>query len=191
MTASAPIMATECLEPYCCTCISRYSSSSSTCLVLKSSVVPGIDDHVVLEVDDLLKIAGLHLQQGAEAAWQRLEEPDVHDGRSEVDVAHALAAHAGVRDLHAAAVADDALELRALVLAAGALVVPLGTEDPFAEQAVLLGAVGAVVDRLGLLDLAETPTPDVVGAREGDSRTEVVDADRRRSQPWCASPLLV
>ena len=43
-----------------------------------------------------------------------------------------------VRDLHAAAVADDALVLRALVLAAEALPVALGAEDPLAEQAVLL-----------------------------------------------------
>src|SRR3712207_7868927 len=46
--------------------------------------------------------------------------PDVDDRRGQVDVAHALAADAGVRHLHAAAVADDALVLRALVLSARA-----------------------------------------------------------------------
>src|SRR4029077_2499190 len=90
------------------------------------------------------------------------------------DVAHALAADAAVGDLDAAAVADHALVLHAAVLAAGALPVLLGAEDALAEQAVLLGAVGAVVDRLGLLDLAERPAADVVRARQADAHGPVV-----------------
>jgi hypothetical protein len=68
-----------------------------------------------------------------------------------------------VRDHHAALVARDVLVLDALVLAAGALPVLLRTEDALAEQAIALRAVGAVVDRLGLLDLAEGPRADVLG----------------------------
>src|SRR5204862_4863186 len=101
-------------------------------------------DDVVLIVDDAFELARLHRQQAADARGDRLEEPDVRAGRGEVDVAHALAAHAGLGDLDAAAVADDALVLDALVLAAEALPVLLGTEDALAEQAVLLRAVGAV-----------------------------------------------
>jgi hypothetical protein len=154
----------------------RYSSSVRTCLVLEIGRA-GIGHDVILEVDDLLEVAGLHRQQVAETARHRLEEPDVHDRGRQVDVAHALAAHAAVRDLHAAAVADDALELRALVLAAGALVVALGSEDALAEETIALGTVGAVVDRLGLLDLAEAPGTDVVRACERDlHRAEVIDA---------------
>ncbi len=130
--------------------------------------VTGIDDDVVLEVDHLLQISGLHLKQGSETAWKRLEEPDVHDRGGEVDVAHPLATDAGVSHFHPATVADDALVLRALVLAATTFVVPLGTEDAFAEETVLFRTVGAIVDRLGFLDLTEAPTPDVVGAGEGD-----------------------
>ena len=134
-------------------------------------------DDVVLEVDDLLEVADLHPEQRAETARHRLEEPDVDDRGGQVDVAHALAADPRVGHLHAAAVADDALVLRSAVLAAGALVVALGAEDPLAEEAVPLGAVGAVVDGLGLLDLAEAPASDVVGACEGDlHRPVVVDA---------------
>jgi hypothetical protein len=75
-------------------------------------------------------------------------------GRSEVDVAHALTAHLGPRDLDAAALADDALVADALVLAAVALPVLGRTEDALAEEPVLLGLQRAVVDRLGLGDLA-------------------------------------
>src|SRR4029077_17319541 len=134
----------------------------------------GVDDDVVLEVDDLFQAGGLHLQQGAEAAGHGLEEPDVDDGRGQFDVAHALAADAGVRDLDAAAVADHALVLHAAVLAAGALPVPLPAADPLAEPAGLLRPVGAVVDRLGLLDLAERPAADVVRAGQADAHRAVV-----------------
>ena len=78
-------------------------------------------------------------------------------GRGQLDVAHALAAHARQGDLDAALLADDALVLHALVLAAQALVVLGRAEDAGAEQAVTLGLEGAVVDGLGLLDLAERP----------------------------------
>src|SRR5690606_23943870 len=73
-------------------------------------------------------------------------------------------------DLHAAALAHDALEAHALVLAARALPVARGAEDLLTEQTVLLGLQGAVVDRLGLLDLAEGPATDVVGGRQADAK---------------------
>ena len=138
--------------------------------------VAGSRDDVVLEVDDLLQAGGLHGQQGAQPAGHGLEEPDVHHRGGQLDVAHPLAADAAVGDLHAAAVADHALVLHAAVLAAGALPVLLRAEDPLAEQAVLLRAVGAVVDRLRLLHFAERPTADVVRAGQADlDRRVVVD----------------
>ncbi len=84
--------------------------------------------------------------------------------------------HAAVGDFHAAAVADHPFVLHPAVLAARALPVLLGPEDLLAEQAVLFGAVGAVVDRLRLLDFAERPASDVVGAGQADlDRRVVVD----------------
>ena len=161
----------------------RYSSSVSSCSCLERRVA-GVDDDVVLEVDHPLEVRGLACRAGAEPRGHRLEEPDVRDRRGQVDVPHALAAHAAVRDHHAALVADDALVLDALVLAAAALPVLLGTEDALAEQAVPLRAVGAVVDRLRLLDLAVGPGPDVLrrGQADGDAAV-VVDAVRRWLRP--------
>jgi hypothetical protein len=72
------------------------------------------------------------------------------------------------RDLDAAFLADDALVLHALVLAAQALIVLHRTEDPGTEQTVPLGLEGAVVDRLRLLDLAEGPREDPLRASERD-----------------------
>src|SRR5450759_2694687 len=102
--------------------------------------------------------------------------------RRELDVAHALAAHLGAGDLDAAALADDALVAHALVLAAVALPVLGGTEDALAEQTVTLGLERAVVDRLGLGDLALRPRLDLLGRCEPDAdRVEVVDIDHSRS----------
>jgi hypothetical protein len=61
------------------------------------------------------------------------------------------------RDFDAALLADDALVLHALVLAAQAFVVLDRAKDAGAEQAVALRLEGPVVDGLRLFDLAERP----------------------------------
>jgi hypothetical protein len=126
------------------------------------------DHHVVLVVDDALEVTGGHVHEQAEAAGHGLEEPDVADGHGQLDVAHALAAHAGDGHFDAAAVADDALELDPLVLAASALVVTDGAENLLAEEAAGLGLERAVVDRLRVLDLPARPRADRVRAGDGN-----------------------
>ena len=73
------------------------------------------------EVEDLLELARSDVEEVADAARDALEEPDVRDGRGQVDVTHPLAAHLLPGHLDAAALADDALVADALVLAAVAL----------------------------------------------------------------------
>jgi hypothetical protein len=124
------------------------------------------DDHVRGEVDDLLEVLRRHVEQVAQARGNALEVPDVRYGCGELDVAHALTTYGGLGDLDAATLADDSFEADSLVLATGALPVARGSEDLFAEQAVLLGLQGAVVDGLWLLYLAVRPTTDVVCCRE-------------------------
>ena len=130
-------------------------------------------DHVGREVDDLLEVLRGEVEQVAEAARDTLEVPDVGDGGGELDVAHPLTAHLGARDLDATALTDDALEADALVLAAVALPVPGRAEDALAEQALLLRLEGAVVDGLGLLDLAVAPLAD--GLRGGEADAQLVE----------------
>src|SRR5439155_26268890 len=102
---------------------------------------------------DALELLQLHVEQQADPARKRLQEPDVRYRGGELDVAHTLAADLRDGDLDAALLANDALVLHALVLAAQALVVLDRAEDARAEQAVTLGLERAVVDRLRLLDL--------------------------------------
>ena len=143
--------------------------------VLVALVLVDPGDQVGGEVDDLLELLGLQLflrlDAGEEVGQPRpgaAQVPDVHDGRGELDVAHALAADLGAGDLDAAALADDALEAHPLVLAAVALPVAGRSEDLLAEQAVLLGTQRAVVDRLGLLHLTVRPQADLVGRGQPD-----------------------
>ena len=79
-------------------------------------------------------------------------------------------------DLDAALLADDAAVLHALVLAAVALVVLHRAEDLRAEEPVALRLERAVVDGLGLLDLAVRPLADLLGRRERDANR----AERKR-----------
>src|SRR5690606_14559147 len=90
-------------------------------------------------------------------------------------------------DLHATALTDDALEADALVLATGAFPVAGRTEDLLAEEPVLLRLQGAVVDGLGLLDLAVRPVADVVRGGETDAQlVEEVDVEHLVCVPVCS-----
>ena len=119
-----------------------------------------IGDDIGGKIQDLLQNPGADVQQQTHAGGNALEVPDVADGGGQLNVAHALPAHLGTGDLHAAAVADLALEADLLILAAVALPVLGGPEDLLAEQTVPLGLEGAVVDGLRLFHLAEGPLTD-------------------------------
>src|SRR4051794_6094866 len=136
----------------------------------------GLNDDVVLEIQDAFEILQRHVEQQTDAARQRLQEPDMRHRRGQFDMAHTLAAHLGQGDLDAALLADDAAVLHALVLTAQALVVLDWTEDPGAEQAVPLRFESTVVDGLRLLDLAERPGPDPL--RAGDRDANLIEALR-------------
>jgi hypothetical protein len=115
-------------------------------------------DEVRSEVDDLFEHLRLEfflrLDAGEEVGKPRAgtaEVPDVHGRCGQFDVAHTITADLRACDLDATALADDALEANALVLAAVTLPVTSRSEDLLAEQAVLLGTERAIVNRLGLL----------------------------------------
>ncbi len=137
-----------------------------------------LEHDVVFEIEDALEVLERHVEQKPDARGQRLQEPDVRDRRGQLDMAHALAPHPRQRHFDRALLADDALVLHALVLAAQALVVLDRPEDARAEQAVALGLEGAVVDGLRLFDLAVGPGQNLVGAR--DRNPDLVEHLSRR-----------
>ena len=122
-----------------------------------------LDDDVLLEIENALQILQRHVEEHADAAGERLQEPDVGNGCCQLDVAHPLAAHLGYGDFNAALFADDALVLHPLVLAAQALIILDRPEDAGAEQAITLRLEGPVVDGFRLLDFAEGPAANALG----------------------------
>ena len=151
-------------------------------LVASFDVDPG--DDVRGEVDDLFQVLRRQVEQIAEPAGHALEVPDVRDWGGKLDVPHPVAPYLRSRYLDPAPLADDPLEADALVLAAMALPVTGGPEDPLAEQAVLLGLQGPVVDGLRLLDLAVRPRPDLVRGGQADPQLiEVVDVKHATRTP--------
>src|SRR5213076_1057025 len=123
-------------------------------------------DHRGREVENLLELLRSHVDQVTDPARDTLEEPDVGDRGGQVDVAHALAPDLRAGHLDAAALADDALVADPLVLAAVALPVLGRTEDALAEQPILLGLQGPVVDRLRLGHLTRGPAADLLRGGE-------------------------
>ncbi|MCY1220819.1 hypothetical protein D9M72_328490 [compost metagenome] len=132
-----------------------------------------IDHYVALEIEHALDVTQGHVQQQADTGRQGLQEPDVSNGRSQLDVAHALAAHLGQGDFNAALLADHTAVLEALVLAAQALVVLHRAEDLGAEQAITLRLEGTVVDGLRLLHFTEGPGTDHLG--RGQANTDGIE----------------
>src|SRR5262249_7584827 len=117
----------------------------------------------------------------ADAARQRFEEPDMRHRRGQLDMAHAVAPHLRQGDFDAAFLADDPAILHALVFATQALVILDRAKNAGAEQPVPFRPEGAVVDRLGLLDLAVGPGADALRARDRDP--DLIEALRPRNLP--------
>ena len=139
--------------------------------------VARIDHDIGLEVENALQVAQRDIEQVADTRRQALEEPHVRAGRSQLNVAHALAAHLAHRHFDAALVADHAAVLHALVLAAQALPVGDRAKDAGAEQAVALRLEGAVVDGFRLGDLAMRPAADLL--RRGQHDADGVEVGNR------------
>ena len=127
--------------------------------------VTGIGNNIGCEVQHLLQNLGADVQHQTHPGGNALEIPDMAAGSGQFDVTHALPAHLGFGDLDAAAVADLALVLDFLVLAAVAFPVLGGSENPLAVQSVPFGLQGTVVDGFRLLDLAVRPLPDHLRGR--------------------------
>ena len=128
-----------------------------------------IEDDEGFEVQHPLDFAQGEVKQQTDARRQRFQKPDVRDRSGQFNMPHALAAHAGFGDFHAAFFTDHATVLKALVFATKAFVVLDRPEDFGAEQTVAFRLEGAVVDRFRFFDFAERPGADHVGGSEADA----------------------
>ena len=90
------------------------------------------------------------------------------NGRSQLDMSHALAAHFGKGNFHTAFFAGYAFKFQTLIFAAQAFVVFYRAEDFGTEQAVALRLEGTVVDGFRLLHFAVRPRADGFGRGDAD-----------------------
>ena len=118
---------------------------------------PWLDHHIVLEIKNTLQILQPHVEQKADARRKRFQEPDVRYRRSQLDVAHAVAAHFRQRHFHATLFADDAFVLHALIFAAKTFIVFDGTKNARTKQTITLRLERTVINRLWFLYFAVRP----------------------------------
>ena len=137
-------------------------------LVFLQRRITGIDHEIILVVDNPLKVAGGDIHHQPDARGHALEKPDMGHRHRQLDVAHALPSDTCLSHFHAAAVADHAAMLDPLVLAAGTFPVLDWAKNPLAKKPPLLRLKRAIVDGLGVLDLALGPRPDGLRASHGD-----------------------
>ena len=89
---------------------------------------------------------------------------------------HSSAANLRARDLDAALFTLPAFVAHLFIFAADALIIPYGAENFSAKKTVALRLERAVIDGLGLFDLAVAPSLDLLGTSKPDSkRVEVVN----------------
>ena len=93
-------------------------------------------------------------------------------------------------NFNSATVTNYSLKLRTLVFSAGTLPIPFGSENTLAEQAVLFGPIGAVIDGFRLADLAKRPTANVIRAGQANlDGTIVIDPVVNRLNHFWFAPL--
>ena len=123
----------------------------------------GVGHNIRFKVEHAFDVTQGHVQDQAQTAGQRLQEPDVGARCGQINVAHALPTHFGLRDFNATLLANHTAVLETLVLAAQAFVVFDRPEDLGAKQTITLRLEGTVVDGLGLLYFAKRPGADFLG----------------------------
>ena len=97
--------------------------------------------------------------------------------RYQLDMPHPSAANLRARDLDAALFALPAFVAHLLIFATDALIVSYGAENFSAKKPVALRFERAVVNSLGLFDLAVAPSLDLLGTSKPDcKRIEIVDS---------------
>ena len=89
-----------------------------------------------LKIEDSFDLLEGKIQQGADAAGEALQEPDVGDRRSEFDMPHPFSADFGLDYFHTTFFTDGAAVLHAFVFPAVALVIFYGTKYLCAEKTI-------------------------------------------------------
>ena len=117
----------------------------------------GIRDDIGFKVQNTLYVSQRHIQQQADARWQRLQKPNMRDRAGKLNVAHSLTTDFRQRNLNTTLLTNYTAVLEALVLTTQALIVFNRAENFGAEKTVALGLKRTVINSLWLFDFAIGP----------------------------------
>ena len=129
----------------------------------------GVGHNVCFKVQHTFDVTQGHVQDQAQTARQRFQEPDVCARCRQVNVTHAFATHFGLCHFNAALLADHAAVLQTLVFTAQAFVVFDGAKNLGAEQTITLRLERAIVDGFRLFNFAERPRTDFFGRSQSNA----------------------
>ena len=116
-----------------------------------------VDNEKRFEIQHAFDVPQRHIKQQANPRRQRLQEPDVRSWASQLDMAHALAAHLGQRYFHTAFLTNYTSVLKALVFSTQAFVVFGRPKDARTEKTITLRLKCSIVDGLRFLYFAKGP----------------------------------
>ncbi len=114
-----------------------------------------LDHDIILKIENALKILERHVQQLTDTAWQRLQEPDVSNRSSQLDMPHAFTANTGQSDFNTTFFTNDAFIFHALIFAAQALIVLDRAKNTRTEQTITLRLERTIIDGFRLLDFTK------------------------------------
>ncbi len=114
-------------------------------------------DDIGGEVQHPLQVARRDVEQQAQPAGRALDEPDVRNGRSKLDVAHSIAPDLRSRHFDAAFIANHAFIAYTLVFSTITLPILLWAKYFLTEKTIALWLERSIVDRLWFSHFAVRP----------------------------------
>ena len=128
----------------------------------------GIYNDIGFEIQDAFDITQRNIENHTHAGRKALQEPNMSNRASQLNVTHAFAANLGKCDFHAALFANDALMLQTFVFTAKTFVILNRSENLCAEQTVAFGFERTVVNCLRLLYFTVRPRTNLFRGSNAD-----------------------
>src|SRR3954464_12275527 len=123
----------------------------------------GINDHVIFVINYPLKIAGSHIKDQADTRRHALEEPDMTNRNSQLNVAHALPADSREGHFDTATIANNSTMFDSFILAAGTFPIFYRSENALTKKSAFFGFERPIINCFGIFDFPFGPGTDGIG----------------------------
>jgi hypothetical protein len=105
-----------------------------------------ISDKVCCKIDDLIEFFHRNIEHETNTRWDRLEEPDMSDRRSELNMSHSLTSNLRSCYFYTTTLTDNALVSDTFVITTRTFIVLSWTENLLTEETTTLRTLSTVVD---------------------------------------------